>query len=134
MNGNAAMDYASVPSAIFTSPEIASVGLREQHAREKGLKVRTGHCQFRTLGKAHIIGEIEGMIKVVSDTVSDKILGVHIIGPHASELIHEAALAVQQGLKTRDIMDTIHVHPTLSEVMLEAAEDVHDEAIHIPKR
>lgn len=134
MNGNVAMDYASVPSAIFTSPEIASVGLREQHAGEKDVKVRTGHCQFRALGKAHIIGEIEGMIKFVSDAVSDNILGVHIIGPHASELIHEAALAIQHGLKTRDIMETIHVHPTLSEVMLEAAEDVHGEAIHIPKR
>ena len=134
VNGNAAMDYTSVPSAIFTSPEIASVGLREQHAQEKGVKVRTGHCQFRALGKAHIMGEIEGVVKVVSDAVSDKILGVHIIGPHASELIHEAALAIQRGLKTRDVMETIHVHPTLSEVMLEAAEDVHGEAIHILKR
>ena len=134
VGGNAIMDYKSVPSAIFTSPEIASVGLREQQAREKGMKVAIGHCQFRALGKAHIIGEIEGVIKIVSDASSDKILGVHIIGPHASELIHEAALAIQKGLKTRDVAETIHVHPTLSEVMLEAAEDVHGEAIHMLKR
>ena len=74
------------------------------------------------------------MIKIVSEESSDKILGVHIIGPHASELIHEATLAIQKGLKTKDIAETIHVHPTLSEVMLEAAEDVHGKAIHISKR
>jgi dihydrolipoamide dehydrogenase len=128
------MDYTAVPSAIFTSPEIASVGLREQQAQEKGIQVKTGHCLFRTLGKSHIAGEIEGMIKVVSDASSDTILGVHIIGPHASELIHEAALAIQKGLKTRDIAETMHVHPTLSEVMLEAAENVHGEAIHIARQ
>ena len=128
------MDYAAVPSAIFTSPEIASVGLTEQQAQEKGIKVKTGHCLFRTLGKSHIAGEIEGMIKFVSDSSSDKILGVHIIGPHASELIHEAALAIQKGLRTRDIAETIHVHPTLSEVMLEAAENVHGQAIHIARQ
>jgi dihydrolipoamide dehydrogenase len=130
MDGSVIMDYTAVPSAIFTSPEIASVGLTEQQAREKGIKVNIGHCLFRTLGKAHIVGEIEGMIKVVSDSSSDKILGVHIIGPHASELIHEAVLAMQKGLRTGDIAETIHVHPTLSEVMLEAAENVHGQAIH----
>lgn len=134
MGGNTTMDYTSVPSAIFTSPEIASVGLREQQALEKDIKVKTGHFQFRSLGKAHIIGEIEGMVKVISDASSDKVLGVHIIGPHASELIHEATLAIQKGLKTRDIAETIHVHPTLSEVILEAAEDVHGEATHVPKK
>jgi dihydrolipoamide dehydrogenase len=128
------MDYTAVPAAIFTSPEIASVGIREQQAQEKGIKVKTGHCLFRTLAKAHIAGEIEGMIKVVSDASSDLILGVHIIGPHASELIHEAALAIQNRLKTSDIAKTMHVHPTLSEVMLEAAENVHGEAIHISKQ
>jgi dihydrolipoamide dehydrogenase len=129
-----AMDYTAVPSAIFTSPEIASVGLREQQASEKGIRVKTGRVQFRTLSKSHIVGEIEGMIKIVSEESSDKILGVHIIGPHASELIHEATLAIQKGLTTKDIAKTIHVHPTLSEVMLEAAEDVQGEAIHISRR
>jgi len=128
------MDYSVVPATIFTSPEIATVGLKENQAAEKGIKVKTGHFQFRAIGKAHVMGEITGFIKVISDETSDRILGVHIIGPHASDLIHEAALAMKAGLKTRDIAETIHSHPTLSEGMMEAAEDVHGEAIHVPKK
>lgn len=128
------IDYSVVPAAIFTSPEIASVGLREYQAMEKGIKVRTGHFQFRALGKAHAIGEIAGFVKIVADSDSDRVLGVHIIGPHASDLIHEAALAIKAGLKTKDIAETIHAHPTLSEGIMEAAEDVYGKAIHIPKR
>ncbi len=134
MGGDERIDYDAVPAAIFTSPEIASVGLREHQAAEKGIKVRTGHFQFRSLAKAHTIGEIEGLVKIVSDEQSDRVIGVHIIGPHASDLIHEAALAIKNCLKTRDIAKTIHAHPTLSEVLMEAAEDVHGEAIHAPKR
>lgn len=134
MGGNNIMDYTVVPAAIFTSPEIASVGIREQQAEEKGLKIKTGHFQFRALAKAHILGEIEGLIKIVADQSSDRVLGVHIIGPHASDLIHEAALAIKHGLKVKDITETIHAHPTLSETLVEAAEDVHGEAIHAPKR
>jgi dihydrolipoamide dehydrogenase len=119
-----------VPSTIFTSPEIASVGLKEYQAQEKGISVKTGHFEFRALGKAHAIGEIEGLIKIVSESKTDRILGVHIIGPHASDLIHEAAIAIKAGLKTRDISETIHAHPTLSEGFKEAAGDVHNEAIH----
>lgn len=134
MGGEERIDYNAVPSAIFTSPEIASVGLREQQAAEQGIKVRTGHVQFRALAKAHTIGEIEGLIKIVSDEQSDKVLGVHIIGPHASDLIHEAVLAIRNGLKTKDIAGTMHAHPTLSEVLMEAAEDVHGKAIHVRKK
>ena len=134
MGGDEKIDYSVVPAAIFTSPEIASVGLREQQATEKGIKVRTGHFQFRALAKAHVIGEIEGMIKIVSDETSDRILGAHIIGPHASDLIHEAALAIRTGLTIKDITETMHTHPTLSEVLKEAAEDVYGEAIHAPKK
>jgi dihydrolipoamide dehydrogenase len=128
------MDYGVVPATIFTSPEIATVGLKENQAAEKGIKVKTGHFQFRAIGKAHVMGEITGFIKIVSDETSDRILGVHIIGPHASDLIHEAALAMRAGLKTKDIAETIHSHPTLSEGIMEAAEDVHGEAIHVPKK
>jgi dihydrolipoamide dehydrogenase len=131
---NEKIDYSVVPTGIFTSPEIASVGLREYQALDKGIKVKTGHFQFRALGKAHIMGEITGIIKIVSDESSDRILGVHIIGPHATDLIHEAALAIKTGLKTTDLAYAIHAHPTLSEGLMEAAEDVHEEAIHIPKR
>ncbi|HEC97215.1 MAG TPA: dihydrolipoyl dehydrogenase [Nitrospirae bacterium] len=127
------IDYSVVPAAIFTSPEIASVGLREDQASEKGMDYITGHFQFRALGKAHAMGEISGFVKVIADKDTDRLLGVHIIGPHASDLIHEAAVAIKAGLKVRDIADTIHAHPTLSEGLMEAAEDVHGEAIHVPK-
>jgi dihydrolipoamide dehydrogenase len=134
LGGDERMDYSSVPSAIFTSPEIASVGLREFQAEEKGIKVKTGHFQFRALAKAHIMGEIDGLVKVVSDASTDRVLGVHIIGPRASDLIAEAALAVRAGLRTNDIAQTIHAHPTLPEALLEASEDVFGKAIHISKR
>jgi dihydrolipoamide dehydrogenase len=134
MGKNEKIDYSVVPYAIFTSPEIASVGLKENQALEKGLKVKNGSFQFRALGKAHVLGEITGFVKIVSDETSDRILGVHIIGAHASDLIHEAALAMNAGLKTKDIAQTIHAHPTLSEALMETAEDLHGEAIHVPKK
>jgi dihydrolipoamide dehydrogenase len=134
MGGDERIDYRVVPSAIFTSPEIASVGLREQQAKEKGIAVTIGRFPFRVLGKAQAIGEIEGIIKILADSVSDRVLGVHIIGPHASDLIHEAALAMRNGLTSKDIAETIHAHPTLSEGLKEAAEDVYGKAIHTLRR
>ncbi len=128
------IDYSTVPAAIFTSPEIASVGLREHQAEEKGIKIRTGHFQFRGLGKAHAMGEIVGFVKVIADEATDKLIGMHIIGPHASDLIHEGAVAMKAGLKVRDIANTIHAHPTLSEGIMEASEDVHNEAVHVPPK
>ncbi|MBI5213399.1 MAG: dihydrolipoyl dehydrogenase [Nitrospirae bacterium] len=128
------IDYSVVPAAIFTSPEIGSVGLREHHAQEKGIKIKTGRFQFRGLGKAHAMGEIAGMLKIVADADTDKVLGVHIIGHHASDLVHEGALAIKSGLTVRELADMIHAHPTLAEGLMEAAEDVHGEAIHAPKK
>ncbi len=124
------IDYAVVPAGIFTSPEIGSVGLRENQAAERGISIKTGHFQFRALGKAHAMGEITGMIKIVADAATDKVLGVHIIGAHASDLVHEGALAIKAGLTVREVADMIHAHPTLAEGFMEAAEDVHGEAIH----
>ncbi len=134
MGINSEIDYNVVPVAIFTSPEIASVGLREHQAVEKGIKYKTGHFQFRSLGKAHAMGEITGFIKLIAEESTDKLIGAHIIGPHASDLIHEAALAMKTGLTIRDIAETIHAHPTLAEGVMESAEDLHDEAIHVPKK
>jgi len=128
--GDEKMDYSVVPSAIFTSPEIASVGLREFQAREKGIPIVTGTFQYRALGKAHAMGEITGLFKIVADAKTDKILGVHIIGAHASDIIHEAALGIKSGLKVKEMAEMIHAHPTLSEGLMEAAEDVHHMAIH----
>lgn len=131
MGAALAMDYRVVPAAIFTSPEIASVGLRQHQAEEAGLRIRIGRFQFRGLGKAHAIGEIAGFIKIIADEETDRILGAHVIGPHASDLIHEMAVAIQNGLTARAVAQTIHAHPTLAEGLMEAAEDVHGEAIHV---
>lgn len=134
LGGDKKIDYSCVPAAIFTSPEIGSVGLREHHALEKGMKIKVGRFQFRGLGKAHAMGEISGMIKIIADAETDRILGGHIIGPHASDLIHEIALAISGGLTAKDVAHMIHAHPTLSEGIMEAAEDVHGKAIHAPKK
>jgi dihydrolipoamide dehydrogenase len=128
------MRYETVPTAIFTLPEIASVGLREFQAEDMGIQTRTGHFPVRGLGKAHALGEIAGLFKVIADYKSDRVLGVHIIGARASDVIHEAALALAMGLSVRDIAGTIHAHLTLSEGLVEAAEDVYGEALHVPKR
>lgn len=128
------MDYTVVPAAIFTSPEIASVGLREHEATERGIPFRTGRFLYRALGKAHAAGELAGFFKIIADPDSDRILGAHIMGSHASDLIHEIAVAMKAGLKARDVAGTIHVHPTFSEGIREAFEDLHGEAIHAAKK
>ena len=128
------MDYSIVPAAVFTSPEIASVGLREHEAAGKGMSIRTGHFPVRALGKAHASGEISGFFKIITDAHTGRIVGAHIIGPHASDLIHEIAVAMKAGMAAKDVAETIHAHPTFSEGIREAAEDVLGEAIHVPKK
>jgi dihydrolipoamide dehydrogenase len=133
LGGNEDMDYAVVPAGIFTMPEIGSVGIREKQAIEMGIKYRVGRFQFRRLGRAHAMGEITGMVKVIADEATDKVLGVHICGAHAADLIHEGALAMKMGATAKDLGHMIHAHPTLAEALMEAAEDVHKMAIHSPK-
>ena len=113
--------YTVVPSAIFTSPEIGDVGLTEEQAREQGMAVCTAVFQFRELGKAQAMGALSGLFKIVAEEGTGKLLGVHIAGAHASDLIAEAALALQKGCTARDLFETIHAHPTLSEGLYEAA-------------
>ncbi|MGW8273032.1 MAG: dihydrolipoyl dehydrogenase family protein, partial [Thermodesulfovibrionales bacterium] len=131
MGAKREVDYASVPSAIFTSPEIASVGLREREAKERGLNYLTGEFPFRALGRAQAMGDLSGIAKVVAERDTNRILGAHIIGPHASDLIQEFALAMRTGLTIRDIAETIHAHPTLSEAPAEACDAVQGTAIHL---
>ncbi len=128
--GNRAMKYDIVPGAIFTAPEVANVGLTEAQARERGLPVRADTVLFRTLGKAQVIGEIAGEAKIVSDAGTGKILGVHIVGPHATDLIAEGTLAIKMGATVRDLAETIHAHPTLAEIMVEASFKSLDRPIH----
>ena len=134
MLGNSTMEYSSVPSVVFTFPEIASVGLKEHEAEETGIPFTVGRFPFRALGKSHALGEIAGICKVIADSNTYRVLGVHIIGPHASDIIHEGVLAVRQGLTVGHISDTIHAHPTLSEGLKEASDDILGRAIHIPKK
>jgi dihydrolipoamide dehydrogenase len=124
------MDYRVVPSTIFTQPEVANVGLSEIQAREQGGAVRSDSILFRALGKAQVMGKIAGETKIVSSEKDGKIIGVHIIGPHAADLIAEGALAMQQGATVSDLAGTIHAHPTLAEAMLEGAHKALGHPIH----
>ena len=128
--GKRTMDYTVVPGAIFTMPEVANVGLSEAQAKEQGYQVRADSVLFRTLGKAQVIGEIAGEVKIVSDFETGRILGVHMVGPHVTDLIAEGALAVKMGSTVRDLAETIHAHPTLAEVMLEASYKAQDRSLH----
>ena len=110
-----AMTYDVVPSAIFTMPEVGSVGLSEEEAAQKGFSIRSASLLVRELGKAQAAGEIAGEFKLIADAATDKILGAHMIGPHATELIAELGLALSTGATVSDIARTIHAHPTLAE-------------------
>ena len=124
-------DFRAIAWAIFTDPEIASVGLTETQAKEKGYDPIVGKFPFTALGRALIAGETEGFVKIVADKSSDLVLGVHIVGADASDLISEAALAIEMGATLEDIGFTIHPHPTLPESIMEAAEAAKGKAIHI---
>ncbi len=129
-------DYKTVPWAVFCDPEIAVAGLTEKEATEKGFTVRVGRFPFAASGKALAMNDSDGLVKVVIDDKTEAILGVHIVGPEASNLIAEAALAIEMGATVEDLVRTIHTHPTLPEVMPEAVEAAFYKAIHIykPKR
>jgi len=131
---NSEADYKGIAWAIFTDPEIASVGLTEMQAREKGYNPIVGRFPFTALGRALLSGETEGFVKVVADKESGLVLGVHIVGPEASDIISEAALAIEMGATLEDIQFTIHPHPTLPEAIMEAAEAAKGKAIHIVQR
>ena len=124
------MDYGVVPSVIFTTPEVANVGLTEAQAKEQGIQVRSDSVLFRNLGKSHVIGEIAGEAKIISDAEKGKILGVHMVGPQASDLIAEGALAVKLGCTLKELAETIHAHPTLAEVMMEVSFKALDRPMH----
>ena len=120
-----------VPNCTYCDPEIGSVGLTEAKAKELGYEVKVGRFPFSASGKARIIGEEEGFVKIVGEKKYDEILGVHIIGPHATELIAEACVAMQLESTADELGRTMHAHPTVSEAVMEAAEGVHDLAVHI---
>jgi len=125
-----AADYRVVPAVIFTDPEVGSVGMTEDQARAAGYEPAVGKFPFSVNGRALALGETAGMCKIVADKKTDLVLGVHIVGAEATNLIAEATLAIEMGARVEDIAATIHAHPTLAEVVMEAAEALHKKAIH----
>lgn len=130
MGLNRMMEYSAVPGAIFTMPEISHVGITEQQAVEKGLDIISDTTLFRHLGKAHVLGEIAGQAKIISEKQSGKILGIHMIGPHVTDLIAEGTLAIQIGATVENLAETIHAHPTLSEILGELSAKIIGTPLH----
>ncbi len=124
------LNYDRTPSCTYCEPEVGSVGLTEAKAKERGYDVGVGKFSFMASGKARILGKAQGFVKIVRDKKYDEILGVHIIGPHATDLIAEACVALQAEMTTEELMHTIHAHPTLSEAVMEAAHATLGPAIH----
>ena len=130
VDGTGHVNYEVIPAIVYTHPEIAMVGQTEEQLKEAGVKYRKGACPFGANGRARAMGDSEGKIKILADAESDRILGVHAIGPRAGDLIAEAAVAMNFCASSEDLARVCHAHPTLSEVMLEAALAVDDRAIH----
>ncbi len=128
------IDPRVVPRCVYTLPEVASVGLSEKEAKEKGYEIKLGRFPFAANGKAAILGERTGFVKIVADAKYGEVLGVSIFGPHATDLIGEAVLAMRLEATAEDIAQAIHPHPTLTEAMKEAALDADGMALHIPPK
>ena len=125
------VDLDTVPWVIYTSPEIAWVGKTEQELKAKGIEYRTGQFPFIVNGRARAIGETAGFVKMLADAKTDRILGVHMLGPYASELISEAVVAMEFGAASEDIARIVHAHPTLAEALHEAALGVDKRTINL---
>ncbi len=128
-----ARDLRVVPSCTYSFPEVASVGLSEDRARERGYEPVTGTYRFAALGKALAMGEDTGYVQLVADRDTDLLLGASMMGPHVTDVIHEVALAVKNGLTVGQLGSTIHAHPTIAEALMEAAHDVHSESVHVER-
>lgn len=126
-----AYDVIAMPAVIFTDPEVATVGLSVAEAKQKGIAVQVGQFPFAANGRALSVNESDGFVKIVGDAKTGRLLGVHIVGPEASNLIAEATLAIEMGAQVEDLALTVHAHPTLPEALMEAAEATLGHAIHI---
>jgi len=124
------VSYDAIPAIVYTAPELASVGLTEDEAEKRQVKVKVGKFYFKANGRAKALGEDDGLVKVVADAETDRLLGVHILGPRASELIGEAVIALELHASAEDLGRAVHAHPTLSEAIKEAALAVDKRALH----
>lgn len=125
------MDYKAVPACVYTKPEIAAVGLTEEEVKEKGIPYKVGKFPLAANGKALIMNETGGFIKIIADEKYDEILGIHILGPRATDIIAEGALALRMECTLEEIITTIHAHPTVGEAMKEAVLAANKKAIHM---
>ncbi len=126
------VDFVTIPTAIFSDPEIAIAGITEEEAKKRGLKVVTSRASFGASGRAMSQMETDGFVKLIADPENNVLLGAEIVGPHASDLISEVALALEMGATVEDLGYTVHPHPTLPEMIMEAAESIEGKAIHVP--
>ena len=124
------VNYQAIPNVVYTWPEIATIGLSEEECKEKNLNIKTGKFLYKANGRARAMSESDGFVKIIADAKTDKLLGFHIIGATASEMIAEAAIAFEYGASAEDIARSVHAHPTLAEIMKEAALDVDRRALH----
>ncbi len=131
---DAALDLKTVPWCVYTQPEVASVGLSEAQARDAGYDVRVGRFPLSASGKALTYGQTDGLVKLVSEARFEEVLGLHIVAPHACDLIHEGGLALALEATVEELLATLHAHPTLAEAVREAALDTRGAALHLPQR
>lgn len=131
LGGSRRRDLRFVPRCVYTFPEIASVGLSEDEARDEGLRPVTGTFRLGALGKALALGESQGFVQVVADYDTDRLLGATMIGPRVTDVIHEVAVALHAGFSALRLGEVVHAHPTLAEAVMEAAQDVHGESVHV---
>jgi dihydrolipoamide dehydrogenase len=127
------MDYDIIPSAVFTDPEIATVGVSEKGAKQQEMDIEIGIFPFAASGKALTLGETRGFVKIIKEKQSGKLIGGTIIGPHATDLIAEIALGIKNELTAEQLIETIHAHPTTAEAVHEAVLEVEGGAIHFVK-
>lgn len=130
LGGHSEMDYSAVPGCIFTTPEVAMVGITEREAQDKNIPIKVSKFNFASNGKAVSMGETDGLVKMIAHADSGKVLGMHILGAHASDLIMEGAIAIRNGLTAEEIARTVHPHPSLSEAVMESAHGINGDMIH----
>ena len=125
------LDYGIIPACTYTNPEVASVGLSEEEAIKDGLEIFTGKFPFTASGKASAAGARDGFVKVIIDKKTDKLIGCHLIGENVTEMIAEAVVAIKNNLTGKDILHSVHPHPTMSEAVMEAVAAAYGEVIHL---
>lgn len=130
VTGQGHVNYDAIPGVCYTEPEIAGVGRTEEQLKEAGVEYRKGVFQFRGNGRARALGQVDGKVKILADAKTDRVLGVHIIGPRAGDLIAEATVAIELGASSKDLGRCSHAHPTLAETLKEAALAVDGRPIH----